>query len=496
MGSIVKQSSIGLIANYIGIFVGFVNVMLIMPSLLKAEQIGLINLILSVVMIVSPIMDFSATQIIGRYFTHVKHRQEILNLSFVISCCGALFFILIFIAGQPWFIRYYQKNSPEIIPYYWWIYMISIIMSWTSLAECFSIINSKYHISAFSREVLFRLGITGLLSGLALHLYDFNTYIYLHFLMYGVSGVIILFYLRNKGLFRWRLTLPSLSAGQRRSMFRFGGFTIFTGLAAVTAGRMDMIMLGSMEGLKDVGVYTIAMFMASTIEIPRKSVLQSSAPVIRMAIRENDFDKVAQIQYKTILNLLLIGGFILTILMANLNSIYAVIPNGGVYRTGFWVVLFIGLSRICDMLAGSNDEIIISSRYYRFNVVFIILLASLSIGLNYKLIPAYGLTGAAASTFLATGIVVFFKSWLFRVLFKRNVYNLTLPGIMLFYIILGSFFYFVPDIIHPIISIGIKCMLIALCLFLFLKWTRVSPDLNQLINQMLGYIKIDRWIRI
>lgn len=496
MGSIVKQSSIGLIVNYIGILVGFVNVMLIMPSLLKAEQIGLINLILSVVMIVYPILDFSAAQIMGRYFTHVKDKQDIFNLSFIISCCGALFFILVFIAGQPLFIKYYQENSSEIIPYYWWIYVVSVIMSWTGLAECFSIINSKYHISAFSREVFFRLGITGLLLGLMFHLYDFNTYIYLHFLMYGVSGTLIIFYLKSKGLFNWKLKFPSLSIEQRKSMFRFGGFTIFTGLAYVISIRVDMIMLGSMEGLKDVGVYTIAMFMASTIEIPRKSVLQSSSPIIRLAIKENDFDKVAQIQYKTILNPLLVGGFILTILMINLNSIYAIIPNGDTYKTGFGVVLFIGLSRICEMLAGSNDEILISSRYYRFNVIFIILLTSLSIGLNYSLIPVYGLTGAAASTLFATGILVLLKSWMFRVLFKKSVYTLTIPGVIVFYIILGSIFYFVPDVIHPIVSIAIKSLIIGICVFLFLKWTRVSPDLNQLINQIFRYLKIDRWIKL
>lgn len=496
MGSIVKQSSLGLVANYIGIFLGFVNVMLIMPAILDAEQIGLINLILSVVMMVCPILDFSATQIINRYFTHVKDIQEIFNLSFLISCTGALFFILVFYFGEPVFIKYYQNNSPQIIPYFWWIYLVSIIMSWTGLVESFSIIQGKYHISTFFREVFFRILIFILLGGLMAQLYSFKTYSYLHFAMYGITGISIVLYLRSKGLFHFKAVLPSFSRGLNKSIFQFGAITIFTGLASVISSRIDLIMLGSMEGLKDVGIYTIAMFMATTIEVPRRAVLQSSGPIIRMAIKENDFEKVAQIQYKTIVNLILVGGFLLTLLISNLDSLYTIIPNGEVFRNGFLVVLFIGLSKITEMMAGSNDEIIISSRYYSINIVFIVLLAILSVSLNYLLIPLYGVSGAAASSFMATLIIVFFKSLTVSLLFKRNVYNITILGILVFFALLGTALYFTPNFFHPLIAIFIKGSVGCLIMFLFMKWAKVSPELNQLINGILCQLKIDRWIKL
>ncbi len=496
MGSIVRQSSLGLIANYIGILLGFVNVMLIMPSILEAEQIGLINLILSLVMMIYPVLDFSAAQIINRYFTHTSDKQEIFNLSFLISCCGSLFFILVFYFGEPVFIKYYQKNSPEVLPYIWWIYVVSVIMSWTVLAESLSIIYGKYHVAAFFREVFFRLCILCLLIGLILHLYNFKVYSYLHFAMYGLAGVSILIYLKSKGSFRFSFVLPSFSATMKKSMFRFGAFTIFTGLASVIATRVDMIMLGSMEGLKDVGIYTIAMFMATTIEVPRKTVLQSSGPIIRIAIKQNDIDKVVQIQYKTIINLILVGGFLLTMLMSNLDSIYSLIPQGEIFRNGFLVVLFIGLSKIIEMMAGSNDEIILSSKYYAFNIVFIVLMAILSVSLNYMLIPVYGLSGAAGSSLIATVIVVLCKSWVFRILFKKSVYDFTMLSIWIFFALLGAALYFVPNFIHPVLSIFIKGVAGSLAMFVFMKWTKVSPDLNQLINQILIQVKMDHWIKM
>lgn len=496
MGTIVKQSSLGLIANYAGILLGFVNVMLIMPSILQAEQIGLINLILAVIFIVYPILDFSAAHIINRYFTHVENRQEIFNYSFLISCAGAVVFGFLFLLAKPLFIEYYQEKSPEIIPYYWLIYVASIMMSWIGLVENLAIINGKYHISIFSKEVLFRIGISVILIALSLHLFDFNTYILLHFSMYGISGLLILTYLKRQGYFQFSRAFPKFSPPLKKNIFRFGVITIFSGLASVIATRIDMIMLGSMEGLKDVGIYTIAMFMSATIEVPRRAILQSSGPVIRVFFKENNIEKVAQIQYKTIMNLLLIGGFILTLILINLESIYTIIPNGSIYSKGMWVVFFIGLSKIVDMIAGSSDEIIVSSKYYIYNFVFIIILTIISVGFNYILIPLYGLTGAAIATLISTSLIVIIKSTVLVYLFKIKPYSFKMVGTLLFYFALGGLLFLMPEFIHPIISILIKGSICSLMLYLFLKWTKISPEMNELINQVLAQIKLDKWLKL
>lgn len=496
MGTIVKQSSIGLVANYIGVLLGFINVIIIMPTVLQAEQIGLVNLIFAVVMVVYPLLDFSATQIINRYFTAVKDKQEILNLSFIISCIGACIFFFIFYFGKPIFIKYYEENSSEIIPYYWWIYFISILMSWCTISESFGIINGKYHVTTFFKEVVFRLGISFILILLYFKLISFNGYVHLYFIMYGLAGLLIILYLNNKGIFRWKFTLPNLSSGKKKSMFKYGGFTLFTGLAAVVAIRIDMIMLGSMEGLKDVGIYTIAMFMATTIEIPKRSVIQSSAPIMRIALKENDLQKVGQLQQKIILNLIIIGGLVLTLLMINLHDLYRIIPNGSVYEKGFFVVLLLGLAKLADILAGSFDDIILSSRYYILNIIFIFLLTVLSISFNYYLIPKYGLYGAAIATLSSVGIVVLLKIFTFKLLFKQSIYKPSFAGVLLFYGILGYALYYLQIPTHPIISIAIKSSIVGILVFALLKWTKISPDLNYLINQILKGLKLHNWIKM
>ncbi len=496
MNTIARQSSLGLIAIYIGIVLGFVNVLLIMPALLSAEEIGLINLIFSVVMLIYPLMNFSATQILKRYFTHVKDRQEIFNFSFLISCFGAIFFAFLFYFGEPIFIKYYKTNSPEILSYFWWIYVVCIMMSWTDIATSYATVQGRFHLSAFSREIFYRLGIMFSLGVLFVQWISFSQYIYIHYILYGLSGLLIILLLFRQGLFRVTLRLPPFSRSVNKSIFKYGSFTVFIGLASVIAVRIDLIMLGSMEGLKDVGIYTIAMFMATVIEVPRRSVLQSSEPIIRMAIKENDIRKAAQIHYKTILNLLFIGGLLLVVLASNLNSIYSLIPNGEVYKQGFWVVLFIGMAKISEIFGGSIQEIILSSRYYIVSIVFIVLLAVSTISLNYYLIPIYGLNGAAVSTLISAALIAIIKNLIFKFIFKEKVYNYTIVAVILFYTLLGAGLFYIPSFSFPVFSIILKCTIAGLSAFLFLKWTRISPDLNQLINQILSQVKMDKWIKL
>jgi PhoPQ-activated pathogenicity-related protein len=69
-------------------------------------------------------------------------------------------------------------------------------------------------------------------------------------------------------------------------------------------------------------------------------------------------------------------------------------------------------------------------------------------------------------------------------------------GTILFYFAIGGLLFIMPNFIHPIISIIIKGSICSLAMYLFLKWTKISPDMNQLINQILVQIKLDKWLKI
>lgn len=85
------------------------------------------------------------------------------------------------------------------------------------------------------------------------------------------------------------------------------------------------------------------------------------------------------------------------LLLINLDQIYNFIPQA--YGGTFLLVLLIGLSKFYDALLGNNNAILFNSPYYKKILSFGLLLAGITIVLNYLFIPSLGIEGAALASF-------------------------------------------------------------------------------------------------
>ena len=488
MGVIIKQSSWALVANYVGVLLGFLNVMIIMPAVLQPDQIGLVNLILSSAFIIYPFMDFSASQLLNRYFTQVQSPQQMMNVSILVYLTGILVFFLVFLFGKPLFIAYYQENSPEIIPYFWFVFALAVVLGWQVILETYNTIFKHLHINVFVKEVIFRLLITLSITLYALKQIPFETYIHLHFGMYVMVVLILFFFIIGKGHFSLQLSLPDFNKEQVKEMGKYGSFVLFTGMASVLAVRIDTLMLGSLKGLTEVGVYTIAMFMTALIDIPRRMILQSSFPVIRSSVHLNDWDNIKNIQQKSILNLVLICSIMFMMIMINVEDIYQIIPKGSLYKDGAWVVLFLGLARLVEVSNGVNNEIFQASKHYKYILIFFVLMAFSTISLNYVFIPDYGYKGAAFATLLASVINTIVKVIAFKKVFRIPSYSWKIASILLVISIIGICCYLLPLPFNSLFNLPIRSAVAGLLLLAYIHYSRISPELNGIIEQIFSFV--------
>ena len=163
----------------------------------------------------------------------------------------------------------------------------------------------------------------------------------------------------------------------------------------ILIGKIDSIMVSAMLGLAANAIYTTAFYMATVIEIPRRALSQITMPLISKAFEQNEIKEVANLYRKTSINQLIIGSLLLIGVWINIDNIFDLMPKGENYVLGKWVVIIIGYGKLMDMLFGPSSEIIVLSKYYRFNIILIILLAAIVIISNNILIPRYGIEGAA-----------------------------------------------------------------------------------------------------
>ena len=114
--------------------------------------------------------------------------------------------------------------------------------------------------------------------------------------------------------------------------------------------------------------------------------------------------KIEDIYKRSSLNLLIVGCFLFLLIWCNLDFIYQIIPRHEVYETGKWVVLMVGISKIIDMGTGLNSEILINSKFYRYDLLFYIVLAVSVVVGNLIFIPLYSYNGAALAALMALAL--------------------------------------------------------------------------------------------
>ena len=182
-----------------------------------------------------------------------------------------------------------------------------------------------------------------------------------------------------------------------------GLFVIVSGLGSNLILLIDRTILSgeSKNGLTDMAIFTIAMLIASIIEIPRNMVRQISGPIIAKAIHQKDWGQVQTMYQKSALNLLLVAGIAFVLMWCNIDSIFSVLPKAEIYKNGKLVVLLLGLAKVVEMANGLNAEIIQYSKHYRKGTYLVFLVAFLSVFLNKWLVPNYQYNGAALATTIA-----------------------------------------------------------------------------------------------
>ena len=248
-------------------------------------------------------------------------------------------------------------------------------------------------------------------------------------------------------------------------------------------------MVASLLGLAPVAIYTTAFYMATVIEIPKRAITQISSPLISRGFEKNDREEIKKIYHKTALNQFIIGTLLLIGIVANLDSIFALMPKGEIYQAGKWVVVIVGAGKLTDMLFGPSSEIIIYSKYYWFNIVLIILLAAVLVTVNNLLIPDYGIVGAAigaALALVAFNIVKFIFIWM-----KLDLQPFSFDFIKV--ILIGSASWIchtlIPRIDFTIADMIVRSAVITLVFGTLTFLMKVSPEGNDLFRKGIDFLK-------
>jgi O-antigen/teichoic acid export membrane protein len=184
----------------------------------------------------------------------------------------------------------------------------------------------------------------------------------------------------------------------------------------------------------------------------------------------------------------IIGMGIFLLIWTTLPYIFEIMPNSEQMREGTYVVFFLGLSQVWDMMTGVNNEIIIYSKYYRFNLFLTLFLAVTNTIANLILIPQYGMMGAAIATCLSFFLFNLAKYIFIYIKFGFQPLSARIIPVVAFGVGAWILCAWLPTLESPVITLIYKGTLFS-TLYGFAIWKfNISPDINQWIAMALGKV--------
>lgn len=399
MGKVAKQSIQTTIFSYLGVVIGYVNVLWLYPYALDASQLGTFRTIQDLGLLFVPFAQLGVGHGITRFFPQLKSNQSaFLSYGLALSLVGFGVVSLIFLGFKNQIIDLFAVNSPEIIDFFGIVLLITLFALLSSVLDAYSRSFLKVAIPTLVREVFLRL-LTGILVGLYLVQWiNFAQVMQGLVIVYGLALLGVLVYLLWLGVLKFDFRWNTFPKGFRTSFVQFSLITFLATAASTLIMKIDSIMVSSMISLEANAIYTIAFSMALVIELPRRAISQVVMPVIADHFTNENYEEINKLYRQVSSRQLYICLLLFIGICSNLDSLYYFIPNREIYETGKYVVILIGLGKLFDVVFSVNSEILVFSKHYRFNLIATIGMSILIVGLNYLLIPIYGINGAAMAS--------------------------------------------------------------------------------------------------
>ncbi len=399
MGKVAKQSIQTTIFSYIGVVIGYFNVLWLYPYAMDASELGTFRTIQDLGLLFVPFAQLGVGHGITRYFPKLEsNKSAFLSYSLMIAVAGFLVVSILFIGLRTQIIGLFAANSPEVVDFLGVVLLITLFALLNSILDSYSRSYLKIAIPTFFREVFLRL-LTGCLVGAYLLKWiSFPQVMSGLVCVYGLVLAGVLIYLIWLDVLNFDLNWKTFPKGFKSSFIQFSLITFLATAASTLIMKIDSIMVSSMISLEANAIYTIAFSMALVIELPRRAISQVVMPVVSDHFANDNLTEI-NVLYKQVSNRQLYVCILLFIgIWANIDAVYSLIPNREIYMAGKSVVFLIGLGKLFDVAFSINSEILVFSKFYRFNLILTIAMSTLIILLNLIMIPIYGIEGAAAAS--------------------------------------------------------------------------------------------------
>ena len=507
MGIVVRQSIKGAIMNYLGVLVGFITTFFIVTKYLTTEEVGLTRILVDASILLSGLAQLGTSTSAMRYYPYFRDEKEkdhgFFGWTVIIPFFGFIIFsILFFVFKQP-IENYFSQNSELFVNYIYFVIPMAFFMVYLLVFETNSNLLMRIVVPKFIREVGIRLMTLVVYLLYAFDVINLDGMVIALCLTYGFATLFNVVYLFTLKKVSFKIQPSYVSKWLRKDFIFYTLFLIATSLAGNLIPVLNTFFVSGKLGLAVAGINTIAVYIASMVEIPYRSLAAISRPHISQGMKDNNMLEVNNMTKNVSLHQFMASMFIFFIIWINIDLVYALIPNGNVYDEAKFVALILSVVKIINTSLNVGATVLSYSKYYYYSLLFTVILTVTAIYMNIKLIPIWGMEGAALAS-LVSYIVYYaflltFVNWKIKVspLSMRELYTViiilslfALDWLLQTYISKHLISMFNVELIGKILDSVVRTSLLSIIGIVIIYKSKISKQVNDIIDKFLSMLKL------
>jgi len=490
LGLIQRQTIRGTFYSYLGVVIGFINLAVLSPKIFSTEQIGLTQVLIATSAILAQIGGLGFNNVTNRLFPYFRDRESghngFLSLGLLVTIGGFLISALVIALYLPGFEETNREKSALLSDYAFYIPVLLGLIMFFTLLDNFCKVLFNAVLGTFLKEFLLRLINLGLIVLFFFDVIGFRSYVLLFVISQAVPAIIIVIYLIWKGEFKLTGFMTFINKDLLKEIIRLCLFGILAGLSGIAITTIDKYMVNSIDGLGDAGIYSIAVYFATIILIPARSLGKISVSVVAEAWKKNDLSEIGHIYTRSSINQYLIGLLIMVGIFGNIRNIFEFLPAE--YANGKWVIIIFCITNIVNVSVGVSQYILGTSSLYRYQTYLMLLLIIMVIITNAIMIPLWGMNGAAIASLISMAVFTFitvailwkhYRLWPFSLLHLKA----TLVAVIIFAL---------SKLIPPMslyIDVIVRSSLISLLFLIAVLNLNLSDEGTQMYRKILKILK-------
>ena len=514
MGIVARQSIKGTLATYLGVAVGIITTFFVQTRLLTTEEVGLMDVLMQSAILLSGLAQLGTCTSAMRYYPLFKDEDSkdhgFFGWTLIVPLVGFALFLALFYAFRVPLVSYFSKKSALFVEYIYYVIPLSFLMLYISVFETNSNLLMRVVVPRFIREVGLRV--------MALVIYVLYGYHYISLkgmvvafcASYGIATIVNIVYLFTLQRVSFKIDRKYITPKLKRDFLIYTAFLVTSALAGNITPLLNRFFVSGNEGLAMGGIFAIAIYIATLVEMPYRSLGAIAKPHISQAMAVNNIAEADRICKSVSLHQFLVGSFIFLMIWINIDLIYDLMPNGDVYRAGKLVVLVLCFSRLINSTLNVGITVLSYSKIYYYSLFFTILLTVLAWFLNMELIQFWGMNGAAFATLFA--YLVHYV--LLLILIKLKIGTSPIEEKHLVVVLIMAVLFLLDNLwtvkvsasfigcfgnlslgkiaIGPVVNGAVKTFLIVIIGIVSVYWLRVSAPINEMIDNKLKLKKLKK----